>query len=103
MFLKKKKIIKLSINRDGVIKDEKLEELLLGDIIDCITKKEETILENNNTKKILRQFKSSSDKASLNALNSIMHNEEYSLKEEELRKIWAKLEGVFREILTEPK
>lgn len=102
MFLKKKKRKKLSININGVIKDEKLEKLSLGDIIDCITKNEETVLE-DNTKKILRQFKSSSDKASLNALNSIMHNEEYSLKEEELRKIWAKLEGVFREILTEPK
>ena len=72
-------------------------------MIDCITKKDVNILEDDNIKKILRQFKSSPDKVSLNALNSIMHNEEYSLKEEEVRKIWDKLEGVFREILTEPK
>jgi len=103
MFLKKKKIKTLSINVNGVIEKKKLEDLSLGDIMVCITKQEETILEDDNIKKILRQFKSSSDKVSLNALNSIMHNEEYSLEEEEVRKIWDKLEGVFREILMEPK
>ena len=103
MYLKKKKIKKLSINEDGVIEEKKLEDLSLGNIIDCITKKDVNIMEDDNIKKILRQFKTSPDKVSLNALNSIMHNEEYSLKEEEVRKIWDKLEGVFREILTEPK
>lgn len=103
MLLKKKKIKKLSINENGVIEEKKLEDLSLGNIIDCIIKKDVNILEDDNIKKILRQFKSSPDKVSLNALNSIMHNEEYSLKEEEVRKIWDKLEGVFREILTEPK
>ena len=57
---------------------KKIEDLSLGDIIDIIVKKDINIL-SDNTKKILRQFKSSSDKASLNALNAIMRNEEYSL------------------------
>ncbi len=101
MFLKKKNIRKLTIIENGEKLEKKLEELFLGDIIDCVTKREMSILE-DNTKKILRQFKSASDKASLNALNSIMHNEEYSLREDELRRIWSKLECVFREILLEP-
>lgn len=102
MYLKKKNIFKLTVVDDGVKKQVKIVDLSLGDIIDSITKKNNPVL-NDNTKKILRQFKSASDKASLNALNSIMHNEEYSLKEDEVRDIWAKLECVFREILTEPE
>jgi hypothetical protein len=102
MYLKKKKIIKLSISENETIIEKRLVDLSLGDIIDSITTKSKTVLD-DNTKKILRQFKSSADKASLNALNSIMHNEEYSLNENELRQIWSKLESVFRDILLEPQ
>jgi len=100
IFLIKNRVRHLSLLVDSKTENVKLVDCTLGDIIDYLIKKDVTLLE-ENTKKILKQFKNSSDKISLSALNSIMHNENYSLNEKEVRDIWTKLECVFKEILLE--
>lgn len=101
VYLPKRKINKIVVIRDGVEKDIKLSDCGLGEIIDYLISRDVAILE-DNTKKILRQFKNSSNSVSLSALNSVVHNEDFTLTEKEVRDIWTKLECLFKEILLEP-
>ena len=81
----------------------KISETLLGDIIDYLISKDVKIIDDDNVKKTLKKFKNSGDPSvSLSALNSAIHNEEFSLTEVEVRNIWPNLEGLFKIILTEP-
>jgi len=92
-------------NKD-IIENKKLSDIELGEIIDYLIQKEINIIDDDNVKKTLKKFKNPNKNnlsASLSALNSVVHNEEFSLKEEEVRSIWLNLEGLFRIILIEPK
>jgi len=103
MYLKKLGIKKIEKSVDGVDKSIKLEDVLLGDLIDHLTLSKVNIINDANVKKSLKKFKSSNDpSSSLSALNSVAHNEEFSLTENEVRHIWPSLEGLFRIILVEP-
>jgi len=102
MFLLKNKIKAIPMTIEGTTKNIKLVDCSLGELIEYLIQRDVELLD-ENTKKILKQFKGASDKVSLSALNSIMHNESYSLNEKEVRDIWIKLECVFKEILLEPE
>lgn len=103
MYLKKQEVKKIIKKEDGIEAKIKLADASLGNIIDYLTAKDENIIDDVNVKKALRKFKSSSDPSmSLSALNSVIHNEEFSLTETEVRDIWPNLEGLFRIILNEP-
>jgi len=103
MFLKKQGVTKLEVICEGVPKIEALSDISLGELLEYLVKKDVNHIEDKNVKKVVKQFKSSSDKSSLSALNSLVHSEEYSLSENEIREIWPKLEGLFRIILIEPE
>lgn len=103
MYLKKCHIKEIPVKKDGKDISAKISDVLLGEIIDFITARETKIISDDNVKKVLRKYKSSSDiSTSLSALNSVTHNEEFSLTEPDVRNNWLSLEGLFRVILTEP-
>lgn len=94
-FLKKNKVKSLPISNNGVIKNTKIDDVSLGDMLDYLIKKEIELLE-DNIKKVVRQFKNANDKSSLSALNSLAHNEVYSLNEKEVKDIGLKLESLIK-------
>jgi len=64
-------------------------------MLEYIGKRDTSLIEDNNVKKVLRKFKSSSGFLSLFTLNNIIHNEELCLTEEETRSLWPSLERLF--------
>ncbi|MCK4816306.1 hypothetical protein KA005_11105, partial [bacterium] len=72
-----------------------LSDAQLGPMLEYIGKRDTTLIEDNNVKKVLRKFKSSSGFLSLFTLNNIIHNEELCLTEEETRSLWPSLERLF--------
>ena len=103
MYLKKQGVRKIGKKEDGVNKNINLADASLGDIIDYLTLRDVNIIDDSNVKRSLKKFKSSKDPSvSLSTLNSVIHNEEFSLTEPEVRHIWPNLEGLFRIILIEP-
>lgn len=103
MYLKKSGVKKIEKKEKRVNKNIKLADATLGEIIDYLTSRKVNIIDDSNVKKSLKKFKNSRDSSiSLSALNSIAHNEEFSLTETEVRHIWPNLEGLFKIILTEP-
>ena len=103
MYLKKCNIHRIPIQEDGSIKNKKISDASLGEILDYLISKEVNIIDDDNVKKTVKKFKSSGDPSvSLSGLNAATHNEEFSLTETEVRNIWPNLEGLLKIILTEP-
>lgn len=103
MYLKKCGIKVISKKENGQDIRLKISDAQLGDIIDYLISKDVKIIDDDNVKKTLKKFKSSSDPSvSLSGLNAAIHNEEFSLTESEVRNIWPNVEGLFRIILVEP-
>jgi hypothetical protein len=103
MYLKKSNVKKIEKKENGIKTSIKLADASLGDIIDYLTLRDVHIIDDSNVKKTLKKFKSSKNSSvSLSALNSVTHNEEFSLTEPEVRNIWPNLEGLFRIVLVEP-
>jgi len=104
IFLKRHGIKEILGKQKGEEIKIKLPDASLGELIDYISSKEVNLIEDDNVKKTLRKFKSSGDASnSLSALNSVTHNEEFSLTEPEIRDIWPNLEGLFIILLAGPK
>lgn len=97
-FLKKNKLKTLPILSNGVTKNVKIDDVSLGDMFDHLIKKDIDLLD-DNLKKVVRQFKNAGDKSSLSALNSLAHNEVYSLNEKEVGDIGIKLEPLIKTII----
>ena len=96
MFLKMHGIKSISVRPIPQTKDDiKLADAQLGALLEYIGNKNITLIEDENTKKVLRHFRNSSDSPSLSTLNSLMHNEEFSLFEEQTRNHWPPLERLF--------
>ncbi len=103
MYLKKCNIHRIPIQEDGTIKNKKISDATLGEILDYLISKDVNIIDDDNVKKTIKKFKSSGDPSvSLSGLNAATHNEEFSLTETEARNIWPNLEGLLKIILTEP-
>jgi len=79
-----------------------LADAQLGPMLEYIANRDTTLIEDNNVKKVLRKFKSSSGFPSLFTLNNIIHNEELCLTEEETRSLWPSLERLFIIMLSQP-
>ncbi len=75
--------------------DIKLADAQLGILLEYISNRKITLIGDENTKKALQHFKNSSDSPSLSTLNSLIHNEEFSLSEDQTRNHWPPLERLF--------
>lgn len=77
-----------------------LDDATLGDLLDFLQNKKNTLLR-DNIKKAIRTFKSSSTFASLSSLNTIVHNEQVVFIEEHVRNLWPNVEGLLVILLEE--
>lgn len=100
--LKSKKIrtVPTYDSKGRILKDEKLADTTLKNIIDFLTRKTTTIIEDDNIKKCLRIFSQSSEFASLSTMNSIVHNEELCFNEDQAHNLWPNLESLITMIIS---
>jgi hypothetical protein len=96
MFLKMNRVKSIPVKPIPQTKNEiKLADAQLGALLEYISNKKTFLIEDENTKKVLRNFKNSPDFPSLSTLNSLTHNEEFSLSEDQTRNLWPPLERLF--------
>ncbi len=103
MYLKKKRVYRIQINENGTKKTLELADVQLGQILEYIARNDTNVIDDKNVRKVISKFKSSNSGPSLSTLNSVVHNEEFSIKEQDIRTIWLCLEGLFKIIFTEPE
>lgn len=96
-FLKRKGIKTISIGR----RPEKLADVSFGEILDFMAERSNQLIADDNIKKAVRTFKSSSSFKSLSTLNSIIHNEELSFTENQARELFPNVEGLLKTLLSE--
>lgn len=103
-FLEKSLKIFLKINRIKYIpiksvpqpKDKiDIGDAQLGALLEYISDRKISLIDDNNTKKVIRNFKRSPDSPSLSTLNSLIHNEEFILSDEQAKNLWPPLERLF--------
>jgi hypothetical protein len=80
---------------------KKLADVTFGEILDFLSEKSNPLISDDNIKKAVRTFKSSSSFKSLSILNSIVHNEELSFTEPQARDLFPNVEGLLKILLSE--
>jgi hypothetical protein len=96
-FLKRKGVKSIQVGSQST----KLSDVSFGEILDYLTQRSNRLIDDDNTKKAIRTFKAGSSFKSLSSLNTIIHNEEVSFAEQQVRDLLPNLEGLMKIILTE--
>lgn len=96
-FLKRKGVKNIAVGRQT----KKLADVSFGEILDFLCEKSNPLIADENIKKAVRAFKSSSSFKSLSILNSIVHNEELSFTESQARDLFPNVEGLLKVLLSE--
>jgi transposase-like protein len=96
-FLKRKGVRAVSVGRQT----KKLADVTFGEILDFVCEKSNQLIADDNVKKAVRTFKSSSSFKSLSTLNSIVHNEELSFTETQARDLFPNVEGLLKILLSD--
>ena len=86
-------------NKNG---EASLSDAPLSAMLDYVAKKNVTIIDDDNVKKVLRKFRNSPGPSSLSMLNSLIHNEEFCLDKKEAKDLWLPLERLFIIMLSKP-
>jgi hypothetical protein len=96
-YLKRKGVKTIAVGRQT----KKLADVTFGEILDFLSEKSNPLISDDNIKKAVRTFKSSSSFKSLSILNSIVHNEELSFTEPQARDLFPNVEGLLKILLSE--
>lgn len=96
-FLKRKGVKTINIGK----RTEKIADVSFGEILDYLCERSNQLIGDDNIKKAVRTFKSSSSFKSLSILNSIIHNEELSFSESHARELFPNVEGLLKILLSE--
>lgn len=96
-FLKRKCVKTINVGRQ----EKKLGDVSFGEILDFLCEKPNPLIADDNIKKAVRTFKSSSSFKSLSSLNSIVHNEELSFTETQARDLFPNIEGLLKILLSD--
>jgi len=96
-FLKRKGIQTIPVGQQN----RKLADASFGELLDYLAQKSNPLISDDNIKKAIRTFKSGSSFKSLSSLNTIIHNEEVSFTEQQVRDLLPNLEGLLKILLTE--
>lgn len=96
-YLKRHKVKEIPIGKKRI----KLADASFGELLDYLSKKSTTLISDDSIKKAIRTFKNSSDFKSLSSLNTIVHNEEVTFTEEQVRNLWPNVEGLTKLLLSD--
>lgn len=96
-FLKRRGVRTVNVGRQA----KKLADVTFGEILDFLSERSNPLIHDENVKKAVRAFKSSSSFKSLSTLNSIVHNEELSFTEPQARDLFPNVEGLLKILLVD--
>jgi len=104
IFLKMKGIKVIPVKPMPQPKNEtKLADAPLGAMLEYVSSKQCTLIDDSNTRRAVLNFKNSPEYPSLSTMNSIIHNEEIFFSEPQARNLWPPLERLFIIMISQPE